>query len=117
MTLPANSSASRCVIPASCEEISVFSSQTDQKVPRVAQVARLEPRPRWATRATRGTFQPLGRVDDLDSASMKHRRLARAVPFMKLKGHVAMSNPLPFIIPALIIIALLLVISISLDDK
>jgi hypothetical protein len=36
---------------------------------------------------------------------------------MKLKGHVAMSNPLPFIIPALIIIALLLVISISLDDK
>jgi len=28
-----------------------------------------------------------------------------------------MSNPLPFIIPALIIVALLLVISISLGDK
>jgi hypothetical protein len=34
-----------------------------------------------------------------------------------LKGYVAMSNPLPFIIPALIIVALLLVISISLGDK
>jgi hypothetical protein len=117
MTLPANSSASRCVIPACCEEIYVFPSRTDQKVARVAGVAQRGLGSSRATRATRGTFQPLGRVDDLDSASMKHRRLVRAVRFMKLKGHVAMSNPLPFIIPALIIIALLLVISISLDDK
>jgi hypothetical protein len=34
---------------------------------------------------------------------------------MKLKGCVAMSNPLPFIVPGLIVVALVIIISLLLD--
>jgi hypothetical protein len=47
---------------------------------------------------------------------VKHSQTVKHFIGQGLKGYVAMSNPLPFIIPALIIIAVLLVIS-SLDGE
>jgi hypothetical protein len=56
---------------------------------------------------------PLSGLAVWERGEVKHRGLARAVPFMKLKGYVAMSNPLPFVIPCLIIVALLLIIMLG----
>jgi hypothetical protein len=78
--------------PARCEEMFIFPSRTDQKVPRVAGVARNPMLRIRATRGTRGTFWSLRRADV--NISLANRRALRlGVPRRAFAEEIQSARP------------------------